>query len=204
MMPMTSASSFSVPVLLKHSVAKLAALVLLLGTVGGSKLASQSHPSAGGRSSMALVLKSTAFAPGAVIPKKHTCEAADVSPALEWSGPPAGTVSLALIMDDPDAPAGTWVHWVLWNLPASAHGFPEAVAKQDQLDDGTRQGRNSFRKIGYNGPCPPPGKPHRYFFRLYALDEKLELAPGASSSDLQEAMKGHVLSQAEYMGTYRR
>ncbi len=153
---------------------------------------------------MALVLKSTAFAPGAVIPKKHTCEAADISPALEWSGTPARTVSFALIMDDPDAPAGTWVHWVLWNLPASAHELPEAVAKQDQLGDGTRQGRNSFRKIGYNGPCPPPGKPHRYFFRLYALDEKLALAPGASSADLQEAMKGHVIGQAEYMGTYRR
>src|ERR1039457_5842209 len=204
MMPMISASNFSTPLLLKHSVAKLAALVLLLGTVGGSTLASQSHPSAGGRSSMALVLKSTAFAPGAVIPKKHTCEAADVSPALEWSGTPARTVSSALIMDDPDAPAGTWVHWVLWNLPASAHELPEAVTKQDQLGDGTRQGRNSSRKIGYNGPCPPPGKPHRYFFRLYALDEKLELEPGASSSDLQEAMKGHVVGEAEYMGTYRR
>jgi Raf kinase inhibitor-like YbhB/YbcL family protein len=204
MMPMASASNFSAPLPLKHSVARLAALMLLLGAVGGSTLASQSHPSAGGRSSMALVLKSTAFAPGAEIPKKHSCEAADVSPALEWSGPPPRTVSFALIMDDPDAPAGTWVHWVLWNLPASAHELPEAVGKQDQLGDGTRQGRNSFRKIGYNGPCPPPGKPHRYFFRLYALDEKLELAPGASSSDLQEAIKGHVIAQAEYMGTYRR
>jgi Raf kinase inhibitor-like YbhB/YbcL family protein len=204
MMPMALASSFSTPPLLKHSVARLAALVLLLGTVGGSTLASQSHPSAGGRSSMTLVLKSTAFAPGTEIPKKHSCEAADVSPALEWSGSPARTVSFALIMDDPDAPAGTWVHWVLWNLPASAHELPEAVAKQDQLGDGTRQGRNSSRKIGYNGPCPPPGKPHRYFFRLYALDEKLDLAAGASSSDLQEAMKGHVVGQAEYMGTYRR
>jgi Raf kinase inhibitor-like YbhB/YbcL family protein len=204
MMPMASASNFSAPVLLKHSVAKLAALVLLLGTVGGSRLASQSHPSVGGRSSMTLVLKSTVFAPGAEIPKKHSCEAADVSPALEWSGSPARTVSFALIMDDPDAPAGTWVHWVLWNLPASAHELPDAVAKQDQLGDGTRQGRNSSRKIGYNGPCPPPGKPHRYFFRLYALDEKLDLAPGASSSDLQAAMKGHVVGQAEYMGTYRR
>jgi Raf kinase inhibitor-like YbhB/YbcL family protein len=204
MMPMASASNFSAPVLLKHSVAKLAALVLVVGTAGGGTLASQSHPSAGGRSSMTLVLKSTAFAPGAEIPKKHTCEAADVSPALEWSGTPARTVSFALIMDDPDAPAGTWVHWVLWNLPASAHGLPEAVAKQDQLGDGTRQGRNSFRKIGYNGPCPPPGKPHRYFFRLYALDEKLEVAPGASSADLQAAMRGHIVGQAEYMGTYRR
>jgi Raf kinase inhibitor-like YbhB/YbcL family protein len=200
---MAAVSNFSAAVLVKHSMAKLAAL-LLLGTVGGGLPASQSHPSAGGGSSMALVLKSTAFALGAVIPKKHSCEAADVSPQLEWSGTPAGTVSFALIMDDPDAPAGTWVHWVLWNLPASAHGLPEAVAKQDQLDDGTRHGRNSFRKIGYNGPCPPPGKPHRYFFRLYALDGKLDLAPGANSSDLQEAMKGHVISQAEYMGTYRR
>jgi hypothetical protein len=204
MMPMTSASSFSAPVLLKHSVTKHVALVLLLGTVGGSTVAVQSRSPAGGRLPMALALKSTAFAPGAEIPKKHSCEAADVSPALEWSGSPARTVSFALIMDDPDAPAGTWVHWVLWNLTASAHGLPEAVAKQDQLVDGMRQGRNSFRKIGYNGPCPPPGKPHRYFFRLYALDEKLELAPGASSSDLQQAMKGHVLGQAEYMGTYRR
>src|ERR1017187_3566961 len=132
MMPMTSASSFSAQVLLKHSVAKLATLALLLGTVGGSTLASQSHPSAGGRSSMTLVLKSTAFAPGAEIPKKHSCEAADVSPALEWSGAPARTVSFALIMDDPDAPAGTWVHWVLWNLPASAHELPEAVAKSEE------------------------------------------------------------------------
>jgi Raf kinase inhibitor-like YbhB/YbcL family protein len=204
MMPMASANNFSASVLLKHSAAKLAALVLVLGTAGGSTLTAQSHPSAGGRSSMALVLKSTAFAPGAEIPKKHSCEAADVSPALEWSGTPARTVSFALIMDDPDAPAGTWVHWVLWNLPASAHELPEAVAKQDQLVDGTRQGRNSSRKIGYNGPCPPPGKPHRYFFRLYALDAKLELAPDASSADLQRAMKGHVMGQAEYMGTYRR
>jgi Raf kinase inhibitor-like YbhB/YbcL family protein len=153
---------------------------------------------------MALVLKSSAFAQGAEIPKKHTCDATDWSPALEWSGPPVQTVSFALIMDDPDAPGGTWVHWVLWNLPANAHELPEAVAKREQLEDGTRQGRNSFRKIGYNGPCPPHGKPHRYFFRLYALDAKLDLAPGANSSKLQEAMKGHVLIQAEYMGTYRR
>src|SRR5271169_1078216 len=100
--------------------------------------------------------------------------------------------------------AGPGCTWVLWNLPARAHELPEAVAKQDQLDDGTRQGHNSFRKIGYDGPCPPRGKAHRYFFRLYALDEKLDLAAGASDLDLQEAMKGHVISQAEYMGTYQR
>ena len=153
---------------------------------------------------MAFVIKSPAFAHGAEIPKKHTCQAEDVSPALEWTAPPPRTVSFALIMDDPDAPGGTWVHWVLWNLPPNAHQLPEAVAKQDQLNDGTRQGRNSFRKIGYNGPCPPSGKAHRYLFHLYVLDEKVDLAPGADSLSLQEAMKGHVLIQAEYMGTYRR
>jgi len=107
-------------------------------------------------------------------------------------------------MDDPDAPAGTWVHWVLWNLPAGANSLPEGVAKREQLDDGSRQGRNDFGKIGYGGPCPPPGKPHRYFFRVYALDTKLNLAPGASRQELDAAMTGHVLGQAEYMGTFRR
>src|ERR1039457_2470670 len=170
MMSMISASDSSTPLILKHSVAKLAALVLLLGTVGGSTVAVQSHPSAGGRSSMALVLKSTAFAPGAEIPKKHSCEAADVSPALEWSGSPARTVSSALIMDDPDAPAGTWVHWVLWTLPANTRELPEGMEKQEELASGALQGRNDFRKIGYGGPCPPRGTPHRYYFKLYALD----------------------------------
>ena len=153
---------------------------------------------------MTLVLKSSAFAPGAAIPKKHSCEAADVSPALEWSGLPPHTASFALIMDDPDAPSGTYVHWVMWNLPAGTHELHEAFAKQGEMDDGTRQGRNSAGKIGYNGPCPPHGKPHRYFFRLYALDTKLDLAPGARSADLQEAMQGHILLQAEYMGIYQR
>jgi len=153
---------------------------------------------------MTFNLKSSAFAAGAGIPNKFTCVAADVSPALEWSGAPAKTVTFALIMDDPDAPVGTWVHWVLWNLPPSAHSLPEGFAKREQLDDGSRQGANDFRKIGYNGPCPPPGKPHRYFFRLYALDAKLNLAPGATRQELDAAMKGHVLGQAEYMGTFRR
>ncbi len=153
---------------------------------------------------MTLVLKSSAFAQSAEIPKRHTCDAEDMSPALEWSGSPPRTVSFALIMDDPDAPNGTWVHWVMWNLPGGAHELPEAVAKKDPLDDSTRQGRNSFGKTGYNGPCPPRGKPHRYFFRLYALDEKLDLGQGASNVVLQQAIQGHVIVEAEYMGTYRR
>ena len=153
---------------------------------------------------MTLVLKSSAFAQGAEIPKKHTCDAADVSPALEWSGLPPRTVSFALVMDDPDAPNGTWVHWVMWNLPTTAHELHEAVAKRDPLDEGIRQGRNSFGKIGYNGPCPPRGKPHRYFFRLYALDEKPDLTPGSSNVVLQQAIKDHIIIEADYMGTYRR
>ncbi|MDR3748381.1 MAG: YbhB/YbcL family Raf kinase inhibitor-like protein [Acidobacteriota bacterium] len=153
---------------------------------------------------MAFTVKSPAFPPGAEIPKKYGCQGADLSPALEWSGFPAKTASFALIVDDPDAPAGTWVHWVLWNLPASAHSLPEGVAKTDELPDGSRQGRNDFRKVGYNGPCPPPGKTHRYFFRLYALDGKLDLRPGASRAELDAAMKGHILGQAEYVGTFRR
>src|ERR1022692_5088866 len=145
MMPITPSNASAASRLNQlRSIAKLAAMVLVLGPIGGST-ASQSHPSTGGRSPMALVLKSPAFAHGAEIPKKHSCEAADVSPALEWSGPPARTVSFALIMDDPDAPAGTWVHWVLWNLPATAHELPEAVAKQDQLGDGTGEGRKRSR-----------------------------------------------------------
>ncbi len=153
---------------------------------------------------MTLALKSSAFEQGAEIPKKHTCDAADVSPALEWSGLPPRTVTFALVMDDPDAPNGTWVHWVMWNVPTSAHELREAIPKRDPLEEGTRQGRNSFGKIGYNGPCPPRGKPHRYFFRLYALDEKLDLAPGSSNVVLQQAIKDHIIVEADYMGTYKR
>jgi len=184
------------------STRKLAALFILL--VASGAIVSKSNLFAGGKSAMAFKVKSSAFGSGAEIPKKFTCEAADVSPALEWSEAPAKSASFALIADDPDAPVGTWVHWVLWNLPASAQSLPEGVAKREQLDDGTRQGRNDFRKIGYNGPCPPPGKPHRYFFRLYALDAKLDLAPGATRQELDAAMKGHILGEAEYMGTFRR
>ena len=153
---------------------------------------------------MTFTLSSSAFGSGAEIPQQYTCKGADSSPALQWSGAPAKTASFALIMDDPDAPAGTWVHWVLWNVPANAHSLPQGVTKQEQLSDGSRQGRNSFGKVGYNGPCPPAGKTHRYFFRLYALDRKLDLAAGASREQLDAEMKGHALAQAEYMGTFHR
>jgi Raf kinase inhibitor-like YbhB/YbcL family protein len=151
---------------------------------------------------MSFQISSTGFAGNQMIPKKFTCDGTDVSPALSWEDAPVGTRSLALIMDDPDAPAGTWVHWVMYNIPAETKDLPEGVAKQEQLPDGSLQGRNDFRKTGYGGPCPPPGKPHRYYFKLYALDAKLNLNAGASKADVEEAMKGHVLAKAELIGRF--
>ena len=153
---------------------------------------------------MSLQISSTAFSAGETIPKKFTCDGPDVSPQLKWNEPPANTQSIALIMDDPDAPAGTWVHWVLYDLPANTRELSEGVAKQEQLPSGGRQGRNDFGRIGYGGPCPPPGKPHRYFFKLYALDAKLNLKAGATKADVERAMKGHILAQGEVIGRYGR
>jgi len=153
---------------------------------------------------MAFTVQSADFANGADIPKQFTCSGEDRSPALEWNGAPAGTKSFALIVEDPDAPAGTWVHWVIFNIPGNAHGLHGGFEKKDQLADGTRQGQNDFRKIGYNGPCPPPGKPHRYFFKLYALGSELSLGPGATKGDVERAMEGHILAHAEWVGRFRR
>lgn len=152
---------------------------------------------------MAFELTSSAFAQGATIPVKYTCDGDDVSPPLAWVDPPPGTQSLALINDDPDAPAGTWDHWILYNLPAGARSLPEAVSSEAELADGSRSGQNSWRRLGYGGPCPPGGT-HRYFFKLYALDTALDLAPGANKKQLLQAMEGHVLGQAELMGVYKR
>jgi Raf kinase inhibitor-like YbhB/YbcL family protein len=154
-------------------------------------------------SAMSFTIKTTAFPNAGTIPKKYTCDGPDLSPELTWAGAPAGTQSLALIADDPDAPVGTWTHWIIWDI-APGTTLPEGVAKTETLKDGVRQGKNDFKRIGYGGPCPPPGKPHRYFFKLYALDSKLDLKAGASRNELESAMKGHVLSQAELMGRYGR
>jgi hypothetical protein len=151
-----------------------------------------------------MELKSTSFAQGAAIPRRHTCDGEDMSPPLEWGAAPAGTASFALICDDPDAPAGTWDHWLIWNIPGSAAGLPEGLPADGQLADGARQGANGWRTVGYRGPCPPRGKPHRYFFRLYALDRLLDLPPGAGKPQLQQAVRGHVVDQAELMARYGR
>jgi Raf kinase inhibitor-like YbhB/YbcL family protein len=153
---------------------------------------------------MTLEVKSPDFPSGRTIPKQFTCDGADLSPALQWNAPPTGTQSFALIADDPDAPVGTWVHWVVFDLPANLRSLPQAVPKEDQLPDGSRQGRNDFGKVGYGGPCPPPGKAHRYFFKLYALDTKLNLSSSSTKKDVERAMQNHVLARGEYMGRCSR
>jgi len=151
-----------------------------------------------------LTLTSPSVMPGRAIPVKFTCQGANVSPQLDWSHAPTATKSFAVIVDDPDAPAGTWVHWVIFNLPSNSTGLPEGASAAEQLADGARNGRNDFKRLGYGGPCPPPGPAHRYYFRLYALDRTLDLPAGASRADVERAMTGHVLAQAELMGTFQR
>ena len=154
---------------------------------------------------MAFVLKSPAFAEGSPIPRRYTCEGEDLSPPLEWEDPPAGTRAFALAVEDPDAPRGVFVHWVLYNLPGDARSLPEGVPARERLESGALQGRNDFGRIGYGGPCPPRGHgTHRYFFTLYALDAPVDLPPGADLARLRRAMEGHILGQARVMGTYRR
>ncbi len=151
-----------------------------------------------------LSLSSTAFRDGETIPVRHTCDADDLSPPLAWTGVPVETRMFALICDDPDAPRGTWLHWLLWNLPADAIELKEGVPPTPELKSGVRQGLNDGGKVGFAGPCPPPGKPHRYFFRLYALDTPLNIPPGTGRSEVETAMEGHVLARGTLMGTYAR
>lgn len=151
-----------------------------------------------------MQITSPAFREGEPIPPRYTGDGADVSPPLCWSGLPANTRCLALICEDPDAPKGTWVHWVVYDLPAGTTGLPEALPAGDTLPDGTRQGMTDFKRTGYGGPAPPPGQPHRYFFRLYALDVGLGLPVRATREALLRAMRGHILAEAALMGVYQR
>jgi Raf kinase inhibitor-like YbhB/YbcL family protein len=156
-----------------------------------------------GDQAMSFQLTSSAFAVGQPIPAQYTCRGKDISPPLNWSAPPTATKSLALACDDPDAPAGDWVHWIIFNLPADARSLSEGMPTDAQLPDGSRQGVNGWRKTGYRGPCPPSGT-HRYFFKLYALDAQLSLAAGTDKQQLLKVMQGHILAQAELMGTVRK
>ncbi|MGA9779047.1 MAG: YbhB/YbcL family Raf kinase inhibitor-like protein [Limisphaerales bacterium] len=153
---------------------------------------------------MSIQITSTAFAEGQPIPDKYTCAGLNVSPPLQWANAPAGIKSFALIADDPDAPMGTWIHWVIYNLPPATTALAENTPPSSELPGGTKQGINDFGQTGYGGPCPPPGRPHRYFFKIYALDLPLNLKSGATRKELLKAMDGHVLAQGQLVGTYQR
>jgi Raf kinase inhibitor-like YbhB/YbcL family protein len=145
-----------------------------------------------------LTITSTAFADGGAIPARYTCDGQDISPPLAFGAAPSGTRSLALIVDDPDSPAGTWVHWVVWNIPHDSREIAEGSLPAD-----ARQGLNDFKRNSYGGPCPPSGT-HRYYFKVYALDKTLDIAPSTNKAALEKAMQGHTLAQGRLMGTYRR
>ncbi len=178
----------------------LFAAPLLAGLLSGCN--AENSPT--NRAAMKLQLTSTAFSEGQPIPSRHAYDQQDISPALQWSGVPPFAKSLTLICDDPDAPMGTWVHWVLYDLPPVGTGLAENLPKSPELPNGAKQGVNDYKKIGYGGPCPPPGKPHRYFFKLYALDTMLNLKPVSTKKDLLNAMDGHVVAEGQLMGTYKR
>jgi Raf kinase inhibitor-like YbhB/YbcL family protein len=176
-------------------------LVLSATLLGGDQMLSAS---CGADPAGDFKLTSSAFQAETIIPRKHTCDGLNTSPPLAWSQPPTGTKAFALIVDDPDAPGGTWVHWVVYDLPGEARSLPEAVPKQSELSSGARQGRNDFPSVGYGGPCPPPGPAHHYHFKLYALDGKLDLKSGATKAEVEKAMRGHVLGEGHLVGRYGR
>jgi hypothetical protein len=152
---------------------------------------------------MDLTVTSSAFSEGKPIPREHSCDGADTSPPLTWSGGPEGTAGYAIICDDPDAPMGTWVHWVMYNIPTSVTRLSAAVPGEEKLADGTLQGMNDFKKYGYGGPCPPGGT-HRYFFKVFALDTDISRGPGLTKAELLKEMEGHILARGELVGTYSR
>ena len=150
-----------------------------------------------------IQLTSAKFKEGELITSNYTCDGQDISPPLKWSGVPQNTKSLALICDDPDAPVGTWVHWVIYYIPPAMSELQEGIPTEETTSNGIKQGVNDFKKIGYGGPCPPGGT-HRYYFKIYALDAELKLTSGAKKSDLERAMKGHILATGQLMGKYKR
>ncbi len=176
-------------------------LIAVLCVVGLCACARDAEPP--GKGIKGFEITSRAFAHEGMIPARYTCDGDDVSPPLEWTDPPAGTASLALIVDDPDAPTRTWVHWVVFNLPSDTRGLPENMPPDAEMPDGSLQGKNSWPKTGYGGPCPPSGT-HRYYFKLYALDTTLDLDPGATKGQVLAAIEGHVLTETQLMGRYAR
>tara|TARA_B100000315_G_C14375944_1_gene495169 strand:- start:68 stop:583 length:516 start_codon:yes stop_codon:yes gene_type:complete len=152
----------------------------------------------------ALEIKSEVFKQKGYIPDRYSCDAQDFSPSLSWSQVPQGTKSLAIICDDPDAPFKIWVHWVIFNIPSGISSLEENISKEKLNELSAVEGLNDFGRLGYNGPCPPAGKPHRYFFTLYALDTTLSLEEGVGKKELVEAMQGHILAETKVIGLYQR
>jgi Raf kinase inhibitor-like YbhB/YbcL family protein len=187
---------------------RLAAIGIAILPLCAAAPGKRSKPGKKKGANITMEIKSSAFSAGEPIPAKFTCSGEDASPPLSWSGVPKGAKSLAIIMDDPDAPPGTWVHWVLYDLPGDLLGLEPGVPKAETLPNGAKHGAawgvDSFSRADYGGPCPPPGKPHRYFFKLYALDKKLELPPKKTKLELLKAMEGHILDTAQLMGTFKR
>jgi Raf kinase inhibitor-like YbhB/YbcL family protein len=186
--------------MLKNVIVLVVVPVLLLCSCKGNE---QADTETAGGEKMGIEITSTAFKDGGLIPSMYTCDGADISPPLQWDVVPEGTRSIALICDDPDAPMGTFVHWVLFDLPAEARELAENIPPDKTLPNGAKQGTTDFRRIGYGGPCPPSGT-HRYFFKIYALDTEIDLAAGANKSQLLRAMEGHILGQGQLIGKYKR
>jgi Raf kinase inhibitor-like YbhB/YbcL family protein len=185
--------------------AKLKVSVVMLWSMVAVSLILLACSAADNSSSSKIELTSPAFANGTTFPEQYTCQGKNISPPLKWSGVPSLAKSLVLIMDDPDAPIGTWVHWVLYNLPSSTTELPEGFgAPGNKPADTAKPGKNDFKHLGYGGPCPPAGKPHRYFLKLYALDSVLDLQSGATKKDVERAMKKHIIGQGQLMATYKR
>jgi hypothetical protein len=174
-------------------------LLVILAVLGacGEQRAGEAPSGATG-----IQVESSAFAEGATIPQKYTCDGEDISPPLAWEEPPADTQSLALVCDDPDAPSGTWDHWILFNIPNTVRSLPEGVPADGTVAGIGSHGSNSWKRLGYGGPCPPQGSTHHYSFRIYALDTSLDLEAGASKKDLEKAMAGHILAEGQLVGQY--
>ncbi len=197
MIPQTKSSRF-------HFVLKQPLLLtVLLCCTGAAILLWRACEPVAGQTRVTIEVRSADFVNGSSIPRRYTCDGANLSPQLEWQTPPVGAKSFAFVMDDPDAPSD-FVHWIVYNIAPGAHQLPEGASPHGSLPAGSQEGATSFGHSEYGGPCPPPGKPHHYFFRLYALDLRLDLPPGATRQQLEAAMNGHVLAQGQLVGTYQR
>lgn len=179
--------------------------ILFLSIIAGLLLmcAAGSRVFAAPKGGKPMEIKSSAFEQGGMIPPKFTCEGNNISPSITWEGAPEGTRSIALIADDPDAPMGTWVHWVYYDIPMKISHLSEGIPQENKPASGGTQGVNDFQNVGYDGPCPPSGT-HRYFFKIYALDTMLNLKPGAGKKELLKAMEGHILGEGALMGRFTK